>query len=38
MKRFKINRRDFLKSSSFITGSATGASLFVGNNPELEAA
>ena len=38
MKRFKINRRDFLKSSSFITGSAAGASLFVGNNPELEAA
>jgi len=38
MKRFKINRRDFLKSSSFITGSAAGASLFVGSNPELEAA
>jgi len=38
MKRFKMNRRDFLKSSSFITGSAAGASLFVGKNPELEAA
>ncbi|HED17353.1 MAG TPA: hypothetical protein ENI64_11145, partial [Gammaproteobacteria bacterium] len=39
MKRFKINRRDFLKSSTFITGTAAaGTSLFVGNNPELEAA
>ncbi len=38
MKRFKMNRRDFLKSSSFITGAAAGTSLFVGNNPELEAA
>ncbi len=38
MKRFKMTRRDFLKSSSFITGSAAGASLFVGDNPELEAA
>ena len=39
MKRFKINRRDFLKSSTFITGAATaGTSLFVGSNPELEAA
>jgi len=38
MKRFKMSRRDFLKSSSFITGAATGASLMVGNNPELEAA
>ncbi len=38
MKRFKINRRDFLKGSAFITGSAAGASLFVGANPELEAA
>jgi anaerobic selenocysteine-containing dehydrogenase len=38
MKRFKANRRDFLKGSAFITGSAAGASLFVGNNPELEAA
>lgn len=33
-----MNRRDFLKSSSFITGAAAGTSLFVGNNPELEAA
>jgi anaerobic selenocysteine-containing dehydrogenase len=38
MKRFKINRRNFIKGSSFITGSAAGASLFVSNNPELEAA
>lgn len=38
MKRFKMNRRDFLKSSSFITGAAAGTSLFVGSNPELEAA
>ena len=38
MKRFKMNRRDFLKSSSFITGAAAGTSLFVGKNPELEAA
>lgn len=38
MKRFKITRRDFLKTSSFISGSAAGASLFVGDNPELEAA
>ena len=38
MKRFKMTRRDFLKTSSFISGSAAGASLFVGDNPELEAA
>ncbi len=38
MKRFKMTRRDFLKTSSFITGTAAGASLFVGDNPELEAA
>ena len=38
MKRFKITRRNFMKGSAFITGSAAGASLFVGNNPELEAA
>ena len=38
MKRFKITRRDFLKSSSFITGTAAGASLFTASNPELEAA
>ncbi|VAW81602.1 Assimilatory nitrate reductase large subunit [hydrothermal vent metagenome] len=38
MKRFKITRRNFLKGSSFITGSAAGSSLFVGVNPELEAA
>ena len=38
MKRIKITRRNFLKGSAFITGSAAGASLFVGANPELEAA
>ncbi len=38
MKRFKQNRRDFIKNSTFITGSAAGASLLVGKNPELEAA
>ena len=40
MKRIKskISRRDFLKNSAFITGSAAGASLMVGANPELEAA
>ena len=38
MKRFKMTRRDFLKTSSFITSTAAGASLFVGDNPELEAA
>ena len=35
MKRNKISRRSFLKGSAFITGSATGAGLFVSNNPEL---
>ena len=38
MKRLKTSRRSFLKGSTFIAGSATGASLFVGDNPELEAA
>jgi anaerobic selenocysteine-containing dehydrogenase len=38
MKRFKMTRRDFLKGSTFIASSVTGAGLFVGNNPELEAA
>lgn len=38
MKRFKISRRDFLKSSSFITGSAAATGLYVADNPELEAA
>ena len=38
MKRFKIDRRDFIKNSTFISGAAAGASLFVGANPELEAA
>jgi anaerobic selenocysteine-containing dehydrogenase len=38
MKRIKMNRRDFLKGSTFITGAAAGTSLMVGANPELEAA
>ncbi len=38
MKRIKMNRRDFIKNSAFISGSAAGASLMVGVNPELEAA
>ena len=38
MKRIKINRRNFIKGSAFITGSVAGAGLMVGNNPELEAA
>ncbi|VAW76278.1 Assimilatory nitrate reductase large subunit [hydrothermal vent metagenome] len=38
MKRFKMSRRSFLKGSAFITGSAAGTALFVGDNPELEAA
>lgn len=38
MKRFKQSRRNFLKGSAFIAGSAAGTSLFVGKNPELEAA
>ena len=38
MKRFKIDRRDFIKNSVFISASAAGASLMVGANPELEAA
>jgi anaerobic selenocysteine-containing dehydrogenase len=38
MKRIKTTRRNFLKSSAFITGAATGAGLYVAENPELEAA
>jgi len=38
MKRIKTTRRDFIKGSTFITGAAAGAGLFVGDNPELEAA
>jgi anaerobic selenocysteine-containing dehydrogenase len=38
MKRIKMNRRDFLKGSAFITSAAAGTSLMVGANPELEAA
>ncbi|VAW50478.1 Assimilatory nitrate reductase large subunit, partial [hydrothermal vent metagenome] len=38
MKRIKMNRRNFMKGSAFITSTAAGAGLMVGNNPELEAA
>ena len=40
MKRYKqtFTRRDFLKSSTFISSAAAGTGLFVGQNPELEAA
>lgn len=38
MKRIKMNRRDFLKGSAFITSTVAGSSLMVGANPELEAA
>jgi len=40
MKRIKNNmsRRDFLKSSTFITGAAAGTGLYASKNPELEAA
>ncbi|MBT6984316.1 MAG: hypothetical protein HN956_08175, partial [Rhodospirillaceae bacterium] len=40
MKRIKnaMSRRDFLKSSSFVTGSAAGTGLMVGANPELVSA
>ena len=40
MKRNKMNlgRRNFLQGSAFLAGSAAGASLMVGDNPELEAA
>ncbi|NOY65853.1 MAG: molybdopterin-dependent oxidoreductase [Gammaproteobacteria bacterium] len=38
MKRIKMDRRDFLKSSAFITGATGAAGLMVGANPELEAA
>jgi nitrate reductase NapA len=38
MKRFKTNRRNFLKGGAFIAASSAGGSLLIGNNPELEAA
>ncbi len=40
MKRIKkvFTRRDFLKTSAFVSSSAAGAGLLVGANPELEAA
>jgi anaerobic selenocysteine-containing dehydrogenase len=39
MKRIKNkqSRRDFLKNSAYITGTATGVTLMSGANPELEA-
>lgn len=37
MKRIKIDRRDFIKGGTFITASAAGTGLMVGQNPELEA-
>ena len=40
MKRIKkaMSRRDFVKTSAFVTGSAAGAGLMVGSNPELVSA
>jgi len=38
MKRIKTSRRNFLKSSAFITSAAAGTGLYVAGNPELEAA
>ncbi|MCK5711599.1 MAG: hypothetical protein KAI25_02675, partial [Hyphomicrobiaceae bacterium] len=40
MKRIKNkwSRRDFMKTGAFISGTAAGAGLMVGANPELEAA
>ena len=38
MKRIKSSRRDFIKGSSFIASTAVGTSLYIGSNPELEAA
>tara|TARA_B100000953_G_scaffold72685_1_gene58752 strand:+ start:994 stop:3672 length:2679 start_codon:yes stop_codon:yes gene_type:complete len=38
MKRIKMNRRDFIKGSAFITSAVTGVSLLAKDNPELEAA
>ena len=37
MKRFKtiLSRRDFMKSSAFVSASAAGASLLTSGNPEL---
>jgi nitrate reductase NapA len=40
MKRIKteLSRRDFVKTSAFVSATAAGASLMVGANPELEIA
>ncbi len=38
MKRIKTSRRNFIKGGAFIATSAVGSSLYVSNNPELEAA
>lgn len=34
----RMNRREFIKTSGYITGSAAGLSLYLSDNPELEAA
>ena len=36
--RTKLSRRDFVKTSAFVSASAAGAGLMVGANPELEIA
>lgn len=38
MKRIKTSRRNFLKTSAFISSAAAGTGLYVADNPELEAA
>ena len=38
MKRIKTTRRNFLKTSAFISSAAAGTGLYVAENPELEAA
>ncbi len=37
MKRYKMNRREFIKSSAYIAGSAAGLGVYLADNPELEA-
>jgi len=38
MKRYKMNRREFIKNSTYIAGSAAGVGVYLADNPELEAA
>jgi len=38
MKRYKMNRREFIKSSAYVAGSAAGLGVYLADNPELEAA